>query len=178
VLDQDAVAGERRRAGREAALEHDGLAGREHLGRVAVVDDLDAGPVVGDRERDPPAGRADVVRERALQAEPAVAELVALGQGLVGVAEVEGGVAEPAHDDPAAGAERHRQDHGRGDSAGGPASPAAARPAVRDAGREVDPDGPVRVVGPGVRVVRAGGHAGAGSPARRRPSASRSVRPA
>ena len=42
-----------------AALEHHGDAGLEQLGRVAVVDDLDAGAVVRDDEAHAVVGLAD-----------------------------------------------------------------------------------------------------------------------
>src|SRR5947209_1353618 len=91
VLHHDAVAHER--VALEAAFEHHGDAGLEQLGRVAVVDDGHLDVLAGDAEADVVAPGVDAAaHDRALDPEPPVAQRVPLGHGLVGGAEVEGGV--------------------------------------------------------------------------------------
>src|SRR5207302_5350176 len=119
VLHHDAVAGEG--VALEATFEHDGDPGLEQLGRIALVAHGDDDALALDVERHAAGGllhgAADDV---ALDAEAAVAELLALGHGLVGGAEVEGGVAQATHEKEPESRQHHQADDD------GPASTLAA----------------------------------------------------
>src|SRR5947209_10898668 len=122
VLHHDAVAGEG--VALEVAFQHDGNAGLEQLGRIAGMGHRHDHALALDVE----AHRVRRFSHRAghdvaLHAEPARAELLLLGDGLVGGAEVEGGVAEPAHDQEPEG----RQHDEAGDDQAAPTLGASGR---------------------------------------------------
>src|SRR5947209_10225935 len=104
VLHHDAVAGEA--VALKMALQDDGDAGLEELGRVALVIHGDDHTLALDVERRrtarlPHRAGDDV----ALDAEAAAAELLLLGHGFIGGAEVERGVAQTPNDQEAEGDE-------------------------------------------------------------------------
>ena len=161
VLHEDAV-GWRTVVGAlgEVALEHDGEAGLEQVGRVALggrTGDDDAVEGRPSKVTDVAVAAPTSSTHEALEAEAAGAEVVALGDGLVGVAEVERGVAEALeHDEADAddddGRARPRRRSGRRAPA-----PAPGRRRRTGAGREVEVGSAASskpMPGAGVVVVR------------------------
>src|SRR5262249_4188965 len=95
VLHHDAVAGEV--AAGPVALEHNRDAGAEQLGRIAIVYDAYAHALLGDSEARGVVHGAGLVDDRALDAEPARAQGLLLGDRFVGGLEVERRRAEALH---------------------------------------------------------------------------------
>ncbi len=90
------------------------MPGRNMSGGVPTCSTSTLDPVVGDHEPHVVAVDLGLAHDRALEAEALRAELVALGDGLVGVAEVEGRVAEALVDEGAEAEDDHRE-HDEGD---------------------------------------------------------------